>query len=47
MSNSTKVSECSDTKAIVTKTMCFPNFEFSTIISSVDGPIHFKGPTRL
>ena len=47
MSSSTRVSECSDTNAIGTKTICFPSFEFSIIISSVDGPIHFKGPTRL
>ena len=47
MSSSTKVSECSETKAIGTKTICFSNFEFSTITSSVDGPIHFNGPTRL
>ena len=47
ISSSTKVSECSDTNAIGTKTMCFPSLEFSTIISSVDGPIHFNGPTRL
>ena len=42
-----RVSECSETNAIGTKTICFPNFEFSTIMSSVDGPIHFNGPTRL
>ena len=47
MSNSTRVSECSDTNAIGTKTICLPIFEFSIIMSYVDGPIHFKGPTRL
>ena len=47
ISSSTKVSECSDTNAIGTKTIFFPSLEFSTIISSVDGPIHFKGPTLL
>ena len=47
ISNSTNVSECSETKAIGTSAIFFPNLEFSTIISSVDGPIHFKGPTLL
>ena len=47
MSSSTKVSECSETNAIGTKTICFFNLEFSIMISSVDGPIHFKGPTLL
>ena len=47
ISSSTNVSECSDTKAIGIKTIFFPIFEFSTITSSVDGPIHFNGPTLL
>ena len=47
ISSSTKVSECSETNAIGTKTIFFPNLEFSIIISSVEGPIHFKGPTLL
>jgi ferrochelatase len=36
-----------NSNAIGINTMCLPNFEFSIIMSSVDGPIHFKGPTRL
>ena len=28
-------------------TIFFPSLEFSTIMSSVEGPIHFKGPTLL
>jgi len=47
ISSSTRASECSDTNAIGTKTICFPIFEFSTITLSVEGPIHFNGPTLL
>ena len=47
ISSSTKVSECSDTNAIGTKTIFFSSLEFSIITSSVEGPIHFKGPTLL
>jgi len=47
ISNSTSVSECSETNAIGTKTICLPSLEFSIIMSSVDGPIHFSGPTLL
>ena len=36
-----------ETNAIGTRTIFFPNFEFSIIISSVEGPIHFNGPTLL
>jgi hypothetical protein len=47
ISNSTNVSECSETKAIGTITKCLFNFEFFTITSSVDGSIHLRGPTLL
>ena len=41
------IGSSSDTNAIGTTTIFFPNLEFSTITSSVEGPIHFNGPTLL
>jgi hypothetical protein len=47
ISSSTSVSECSETKATGTTIIVFCFFASFLIIASVDGPIHFKGPTRL
>jgi len=44
---STRVSECSETKAIGTTTSGTPSAPARSISASVEGPIHSSGPTRL
>jgi hypothetical protein len=47
MSSSTRVSTCSETKAIGAMTTPRPSAPARSIASGVEGPSHFIGPTRL
>jgi hypothetical protein len=47
ISSSTKVSECSETKATGTTIIILFFLDSSLMTSSVEGPIHLSGPTLL